>query len=189
MIDFYGSIGKFIGLTRETSIQTDGKVKNMDKALYVDGAATIAGASVGTSTVITYVESAVAIAQGGRSGLVAVICGVLMLASLVLAPLVTLVPIAAVSGVLLYVGWILLPKNDIKDVFSKRSASLNVYDLSILVIMGLITAFTFSLDKALLLGFVAYALKEGIEKKTINPYLAGSAVLLFIAMSLQYLAL
>ncbi len=191
IIDFYGSIGKFIGLTRQTNLQTNGSVKNMKNALNVDGGGTILGSLLGTSTVITYVESAVAIGQGGRTGIVAVVCGLLMLLSLVFSPLVSIVPTVAVSGILLYVGWMLLPREEIRALIkSKNVVSLSRFDLVIILLMGAIAALTFSLDKSLLLGFVAYTLKEVIgEKRMPNMYLAGSALGLVIAMTLQYIEL
>lgn len=193
MIDFYGSIGKFIGLTRSTVLQTNGEVKNMGKALYVDGIGTAIGAAVGTSTIITYVESAVAIGQGGRSGVVAIICGILMLLSLGFSPLVAFVPIAAVSGVLVYVGWLLLPKKELLDAIQGKrdvGGTLDFYDFSIIVIMGLIAGFTFSLDKSLLAGFALYAIKEAFQTRRMpNLYLVGSASALAIAMSVQYFGL
>ncbi|MEZ6013074.1 MAG: NCS2 family permease [Hyphomonas sp.] len=190
MIDFYGSIGKFIGLTRSTTLQTGGQVKNMGRALYVDGWGTVLGSAVGTSTIITYVESAVAIGQGGRTGVVAIICGALMLASLAFSPLVAFVPIAAVSGVLVYVGWLLLPKKELVDAIqgkSDRDGSLDWFDFAIIGAMAIIAGVTFSLDKSMLVGFALYTIKEIIsERRLPNKYLALSTVALAIAMGVQY---
>jgi adenine/guanine/hypoxanthine permease len=107
LIDFYGSIGKFIGLTKATNIQSNGELENIEKAMYVDGFGTIGGALLGTSSIITFVESAVGITMGGRTGIVAVVCGLLMLASLFITPLVGLVPVQATAGILCYVGYLL----------------------------------------------------------------------------------
>ncbi|WP_209349507.1 NCS2 family permease [Pontixanthobacter sp. CEM42] len=190
MIDFYGSIGKFIGLTRQTNLQTEGAVKNMDKALYVDGGATMVGSALGTSTVITYVESAVGIGQGGRTGIVAIVCALLMFASLSLSSLVSIVPTAAVAGTLIYVGWLLFPRDELftqgGDDANKKLAS---FDFFVVTAMGLLSAVTFSLDKALLLGFVAYSAKALVVDRKLNPYLAGSTVLLGVAMAYQYFGL
>ncbi len=190
MIDFYGSIGKFIGLTRETNLQSDGKVKNMAEALYVDGAGTMVGSTLGTSTIITYVESAVAIRQGGRTGVVAIVCGLLMLVGLAFSPLVSLVPVAAVSGVLVYVGWLLLPKHDLADAMRGANdvrGGLDYFDFACVIVMGLIAAVTFSLDMSLLVGFWLYTLKGALQRRgRVDRYLLGSSVLLSIAMGIQY---
>src|SRR5437764_825898 len=73
ILDFYGSIAKFIGLTRNTSmVDEQGNLPKLKEALIVDGAGTVLGATLGTSNLITYVESAVGIGEGGRTGLVAI---------------------------------------------------------------------------------------------------------------------
>lgn len=189
MIDFYGSIGKFIGLTRETTLQSEGKVKNMKEALYVDSGGTILGSLLGTSTLITYVESAVGIRQGGRTGVVAVVCGLLMLVGLAFSPLVGLVPVVAVSGVLIYVGWLLLPKHELKDAIQGKKdvkGRLGYFDFAVVIIMGVIAAVTFSLDKSMLVGFWFYTVKQLVVIRKVHPYLVGSAILLSVAMGFQY---
>lgn len=187
LIDFYGSIGKFIGLTRQTSLQSDGKVFNMEQALYVDGVGTSFGSLLGTSTIITYVESAVGIGQGGRTGIVALICGVLMLVALAFSEVVEVVPVAATTGVLVYVGWILFPKDDLADAIrGRRQGVLDWFDFAISIVMACITAFTFSLDKSLLVGFWLYVLLGLIRNRTLDRYLAGSALALAVAMYVQY---
>ena len=101
ILDFYGPIAKFIGLTRNTSIlDENGELPRMKEGLAVDGAGTIIGAAVGTSNLITYVESAVGIGEGGRTGFVAVVIGILMSLFLFLVPLVNLVPVVATTGAL-----------------------------------------------------------------------------------------
>lgn len=190
MIDFYGSIGKFIGLTRQTNLQSNGDVKNIGGAMGVDAAGTIGGAILGTSTIITYVESAVAIGQGGRTGVVAVVCALLMLLSLFATPIIGFVPTAAAAGVLVYVGWFLLPRKELIDAVKGNrdiAGSLDGFDFTAMLLMGLIALFTFSLDKSLLLGFAMYAVRDIFSNRTAaNPFLYGSAILLGIAMYLQY---
>ena len=94
VVDFYGSIAKFIGLTQNTSIlDENGKLPNQKEALLIDGAATIAGSAVGTTSLTTFVESGVGIASGGRTGFTAVVCGLLMILFIPLAPIVNLVPV------------------------------------------------------------------------------------------------
>lgn len=184
IIDFYGSIGKFIGLTASTNLQKKGQLKGIEKAMYADGIGTIGGAVLGTSSIITYVESAIGIAAGGRTGLAAVVCGILMLLSIAFAPLIGLVPVAALSGVLLYVGWLLLPSHDP----SQEGFSFGKFDLVVAVLMGLASLLTFSLDKAMLIGFAAYALRF-LWNKSIRPnaYLIFTAILLIFAVIAQYM--
>jgi AGZA family xanthine/uracil permease-like MFS transporter len=161
IIDFIGGIGKFIGLTASTNIQdADGNVPNIGKGLIVDGAGTSFGALLGTSSLIAFVESAVGIKAGGRTGLTALVCGLLMAGSIVFTPMLQWVPAQAAAGVLIYVGWLLLPRTVDPD----GTKVLDKFDLIVAGLMGLLTFATFSLDKSLALGFGAYFVK-GLVKK------------------------
>lgn len=100
LLDFYGSIGKFIGLTAATNLPKDGQLPRIEKAMGVDAIGTVFGAFVGTSSIITYVESSVGIATGGRTGIVAIVCGLLMISSLMFTGLIGLVPVEATAGIL-----------------------------------------------------------------------------------------
>jgi AGZA family xanthine/uracil permease-like MFS transporter len=182
IVDFYGGIGKFIGLTAATNIQSNGRVPNIGRALYVDGVGTIGGSLLGTSSLITFVESAVGIAAGGRTGITAIVCGVLMLASLLFTPLVGLVPVAATSGVLLYVGWLLLPIKQFRD----SPGLFGRFDLMIAVVMGIVTLVTFALDKSLLVGFVAYTAREMFTYKRFDPFLSATTLILALSVIVQY---
>ena len=178
IIDFLGGIGKFIGLTANTNIQDDkGNVPNLTRALYVDGAGTVIASFLGTSSLIAYVESAVGIEAGGRTGCTSVVCGLLILASLVLTPVMRWIPAEAVAGVLLFVGYLLLPwvgGNGI-DQNTRR------FDIYIAVVMGIISFITFSLDKALAFGFWAYFIQSFTHTEvtpTGRVWLGGIAAIL-----------
>lgn len=182
LIDFYGSIGKFIGLTASTKelIQKDGTLVRIEKAMNVDGIGTVAGSLVGTSSIITYVESAVGIKTGGKTGIVAVVCGTLMLLSLAFTPLVGLVPVEATSGILIYVGYLL-----IRDTWEEKN--LGKFFWIVVALMGAISFSTFSLDKAMLLGFAAYTIKQVFFDKVVNWYLIISTVLIAASVILPYI--
>lgn len=178
LIDFYGSIGKFIGLTASTNLtQKDGTLPRIEKAMEVDGVGTSFGALVGTSSIITFVESAVGIAIGGRTGIVAVVCGILMLLSLIFTPLVGLVPVEATAGILIYVGYLI-----IRDTWEEKD--LNKFFYIVAIIMALISLFTFSLDKAMLVGFVFYTVRQINKDKKVNWYLAVSTILIALGVIL-----
>jgi AGZA family xanthine/uracil permease-like MFS transporter len=185
VIDFLGGIGKFIGLTANTNIQDEhGNVPNLQRGLYVDGAGTIAGSLMGTSSLIAFVESAVGIEAGGRTGLTAVVCGLLMAGSLVFAPLLQWVPAEAAAGVLIYVGYLLLPKPSMEKGLSRTE----MFDIGIAVAMGLLSLVTFSLDKAMALGFWAYFVKGIIDggKKQELAWLGGIATVLTFTIFWQW---
>ena len=80
----------------------------MKEALLSDAIGTLTGAVTGTSTVTTFVESASGVEAGGRTGLTALTCGVLFLACMFLAPIAAIIPAAATSSALIYVGIIMM---------------------------------------------------------------------------------
>jgi len=180
IIDFYGSVAKFIGLTRNTTIVDEkGDMPKMKEALNIDGGATVVGAALGTTNVTTYVESAVGIGEGGRTGLTSVVSGILMLLFLLLTPLVNLVPVVATTGALLFVGLTLFPtKKDLK--------TYHWTDIVAVTAMVLATVWTFGLDKAMLVGFGLFIILQVIQGqwKKVNPYLLASTILLLLSVLL-----
>ena len=180
LLDFYGSIAKFIGLTRNTSIvDKNGNMPQMQEALSVDGGATVIGSMLGTSNVTTYVESAVGIGEGGRTGLTAVTTGILMLLFLLLTPLVNLVPVIATTGALFYVGYTLFPKR-------VELRKYKWFDIVSVLAMIITTIITFGLDKSMFVGFSLYIIFQVLSGKyrEVNLYLLGSAILLLTAVFL-----
>lgn len=178
VLDFYGSIAKFVGLTLRTDLMEEGKLPRMKEALLVDGLATSAGACLGTSSLITYVESAVGIATGGRTGLTAVVCGLLMLSCFFTVPLFQMVPTVATTGALLFVAVKLCPP----------LAELRRYgqvDRLALIVMVATVILTFAIDKAMLAGFLIYLAGDLGRRQRPNTYLAISAALLGLGSLLQ----
>lgn len=178
LVDFYGSIAKFIGLTMHTNIMEDGRLPRMTQALSIDGVATLLGSTLGTTSVTTYVESGVGIGEGGRTGLTAIVCGLLMLACFVITPLLSYVPVIATTGALVYVGIKLCPSWDELKTYGK-------VDLFVLAAMQLTVIATFAIDRAMLVGFLVYLIVDWFTKRRINPYLLGSSVMLLIGAVLQ----
>lgn len=178
ILDFYGSIAKFIGLTRNTSIvDENGNVPRLKEALIVDGAGTVIGAATGTSNLITYVESAVGIGEGGRTGLVAVVVAVFMALFLLLIPLINLIPVVATTGALFFVGLMLFPNK-------KELKTYTWTDIFAVAAMVIVTIWTFGLDKAMFAGFLAFIIAFIIQGKwrNVNAYLTVSTILLFLSI-------
>jgi AGZA family xanthine/uracil permease-like MFS transporter len=112
VIDFIGGVGKIVALTTRTSISTrGGRVPHLRQALFIDGAATVVGSLLGTSSLIAFVESRLGIESGARTGLAAIVCGVLMLSGLLYTRVFGLVPPIATAGILLYIGILLVQVN------------------------------------------------------------------------------
>ena len=88
--------------------------ERMERALYVDGWGNIAGGLLGASSLAVFISSASEDMAGGRTGVAAVVTAVLMLLSLVVIPVLGTIPVEATSGVLVYVGLLLVPFDDVR---------------------------------------------------------------------------
>ena len=109
MIDMFDTIGTLVGTaSRAGMVDKDGNMPNMKEALISDAVGTIAGACAGTSTVTTFVEAASGVEAGGRTGLTALTTGLLFLACIFIAPVAAIIPAAATSSALIYVGVLML---------------------------------------------------------------------------------
>ena len=109
MIDMFDTIGTLVGTaSRANMVDDKGNMPQMKEALLSDAIGTVAGAVTGTSTVTTFVESASGVEAGGRTGLTALTTGVMFLACMFIAPLAAIIPGAATSAALIYVGILML---------------------------------------------------------------------------------
>ena len=105
IIDMFDTIGTLVGTaSRAGMLDKDGKMPNMKQALLSDAVGTVAGSVTGTSTVTTFVESASGVEAGGRTGLTALTTGIMFLACIFIAPIAGIIPAAATSSALIYVG-------------------------------------------------------------------------------------
>ena len=109
IIDMFDTIGTLVGTaSRAGMVDEKGDMPNMKEALLSDAIGTIAGACPGTSTITTFIESASGVEAGGRTGLTAVVTGLLFLACIFIAPIAAIIPAAATSAALIYVGILML---------------------------------------------------------------------------------
>ena len=105
IIDMFDTIGTLVGTaSRAGMLDKNGKMSNMKQALLSDAVGTVAGSLTGTSTVTTFVESASGVEAGGRTGLTALTTGIMFLACIFIAPIAGIIPAAATSSALIYVG-------------------------------------------------------------------------------------
>ncbi|MCI9335984.1 MAG: NCS2 family permease [Lachnospiraceae bacterium] len=109
IIDMFDTIGTLVGTaSRAGMLDKDGKMPNMKEALLADAVGTVVGSATGTSTVTTFVESASGVEAGGRTGLTALTTGIVFLACMFIAPIAAIIPAAATSSALIYVGVLML---------------------------------------------------------------------------------
>jgi AGZA family xanthine/uracil permease-like MFS transporter len=105
MIDMFDTIGTLVGTaSRAGMVDEEGNMPQMKEALLSDAVGTVAGSLTGTSTVTTFIESASGVEAGGRTGLTALTVGILFLACMFIAPIAAIIPPAATSAALIYVG-------------------------------------------------------------------------------------
>ena len=120
IIDMFDTIGTLVGTaSRAGMLDKDGKMPGMKQALLSDAVGTVAGSITGTSTVTTFVESASGVEAGGRTGLTALTTGIMFLACIFIAPIASIIPAAATSAALIYVGVLMVAglKNvDFEDI-------------------------------------------------------------------------
>jgi AGZA family xanthine/uracil permease-like MFS transporter len=152
LVDVLDNAGTLIATTQRAGLlNKDGTIPRLREALLADSAGAIIGAALGTSTTTSYIESAAGIQAGGRTGLTAVVVGVLFLATLFFAPLATSIPAFATAPALVFVACLMastLREIDWDDVTDFVPA----------VIVALAMPFTFSIATGIGLGFIAYAL-------------------------------
>src|SRR5882672_8346205 len=104
-VDLFDNIGTLVAVTQRAGlISKDHTIPRLNRIFFADATATIVGSLAGTSTVTSYIESSAGVAAGGRTGVTAIVTGLLFLASLFVAPLVGAIPAAATAPALIVVG-------------------------------------------------------------------------------------
>jgi AGZA family xanthine/uracil permease-like MFS transporter len=175
-VDFFDATGTLVGLaSRAGVLDANGDMPRARRTFACDGLAAMVGAALGTSTTTAYIESASGIAEGGRTGLVAVTVGVLFLGATVFWPLAGVIPAAATAPALIVVGAMMLE--------SLRSIDWDDYAIAISVFLTIVAMpLTFSIANGVSFGVISYAaimLFSG-RGKAVDPLLYVVAVLLLI---------
>ncbi|MCH8474939.1 MAG: NCS2 family permease [Opitutales bacterium] len=152
LVDMFDTVGTLIGVSRRAGLLTqEGRLPKIGRALSADASATILGALFGTSTTTAYVESAAGVEAGGRTGLTAVVVGLLFLLALFFTPLILVIPPEATAPALILVG-----------VFMAQGLRYLAYDDLTEFLPALVTILamplTFSISNGIALGFLSYAL-------------------------------
>ncbi|SJZ34194.1 NCS2 family permease [Selenihalanaerobacter shriftii] len=175
-VDLFDTIGTLVGTgARAGMLDEDGNLPRVGKALMADSLGTTFGSILGTSTVTTYVESTAGIMEGGRTGLTAVTVAILFLASLIISPLVLLVPSAATAPALIIVGVLMM--GAITDIdFDDFTEAFPAFMTIIMM------PFAFSIAEGIAAGIIIYPIVKLIAGKSdeIHPVIYILA-LLFLA--------
>jgi AGZA family xanthine/uracil permease-like MFS transporter len=108
-VDLFDNLGTLVAVTKRAGlIAADHSIPRLNKILFADATATVFGSMIGTSTVTSYVESTAGVMAGGRSGITAIVTGLLFLGAIGAAPFVGIVPAAATAPALILVGSLML---------------------------------------------------------------------------------
>ena len=181
MIDMFDTIGTLVGTaSRAGMVNEKGEMPNMKEALMSDAIGTVAGACTGTSTVTTFIESASGVEAGGRTGLTALTTGILFLACIFIAPIAAIIPAAATSAALIYVGVLMLQ--------GLKNIDFNDMDQMVPVAMMLIAMpISGSIGHAIGLGLISYTViklfsGKGKEVSVLTYVISGLFLIKFFAV-------
>jgi AGZA family xanthine/uracil permease-like MFS transporter len=152
LVDMFDNIGTLIGVTKRAGLlQADGTLPKAGRALLSDSIATLLSALFGTSTVVSYIESASGVEAGGRTGLTTMTTATLMLVALFLTPLILIIPAAATAPALVIVGIFMMQSITEIDMSDFTTAAP-----AVLTIIGI--PLTFSIAEGIGLGLITAAL-------------------------------
>ncbi|MBI2689375.1 MAG: NCS2 family permease [Acidobacteria bacterium] len=174
-VDLFDNLGTLLAVAHRAGlIEKDGRIPRIERILAADSVATIAGSLAGTSTVVSYIESAAGVAAGGRSGVTAIVTGLLFLTALWVAPFLGVIPAAATAPALILVGALMMAHTAEIEWTDLRAAIP-----AFLTIVAIPT--TFSIANGLSLGLLSYTMLQVLtgRARSVTPFVyLLSAVLL-----------
>lgn len=158
-VDFFDTAGTVIGLAVKAKfIDEKGNIPRIGRVLFADSLGPVLASLVGTSTVTSYIESAAGIEEGGRTGLTAVVTGILFLIAIIAAPLVGFIPSVAVAPALIIVGIMMME--------SVTRINFNDYSEAVPAFITIASMpFTYSISNGISLGFLSYVLIKLLSGK------------------------
>jgi AGZA family xanthine/uracil permease-like MFS transporter len=175
-VDLFDNVGTLVAVSKKAGlVQPDGTIPRLNRILFADASATVVGSLAGTSTVVSYIESASGVSAGGRTGLTAVVVGLLFLATLFVAPWAQVIPAAATAPALILVGGMMmgpLMEIDWDDPVVAIPAFLTLITIPL----------TFSIANGLSFGVIAYVLlKIAARRASRADWLLFVLAALFVA--------
>jgi len=181
IVDVFDTAGTLVGVaTRAKLIDDDGKLPRLRRALLSDSTATIVGAVAGTSSTTSFIESSAGVEAGGRTGLTAVVCGLLFIGCLFFAPLAQSVPAYATAAALLFVACIMarsLADIDWNDITESAPA----------VVTAVAMPLSFSIADGIGLGFICYILIKIISGNARDCSIAAYVIAAIFALKYAFL--
>ena len=176
LVNLFDSSGTLIAVTTKAGFaDKQGRFPRMKQALFVDSTAAMVGSLMGTSAVSTYIESGSGVSVGGRTGLTAVVVGMLFLLTIFFSPLASVVPAYATAGALVFVG-ILMASSMIEVKWDDLTEATPAF------ITTAMMPFTYSITEGIAFGFISYCVMKACTGrfKEINPSVAVVSILFLI---------
>lgn len=172
-VDIFDTLGTLIGCASKADmLDEDGKLPEIKGALLADSIGTMVGACLGTSTITTFVESSSGIAEGGRSGLTAVVSGIFFLLALFFSPIFLAIPSFATAPALVIVGFLMIQqvvKVEWNDLLEAIPAYIAIFAMP----------FLYSISEGISLGIISYVLLHVLsgKGKSVTPLMYALAIL------------
>jgi AGZA family xanthine/uracil permease-like MFS transporter len=174
---FFDTVGTLVGVGNQAGLMRDGKLPRARQAFVSDAVGTVAGAALGTSTVTSFIESAAGVEQGGRTGLTALVAGLLFLGALFLSPVIAMVGSysAITAPALVLVGSMMMG-----NVTRIRWDDFTEAFPAFLILLGI--PLTYSIADGLGLGFISYTLLKllGGRRKEVPWFMYLTSALLIV---------
>ena len=183
IVDMFDTLGTLIGTANKAGfLDEKGNLPKGNQAMMADAIATCAGAVLGTSTVTTFVESSAGVSEGGRTGLTAIVVGILFLLAIFLAPVAGIIPSAATAPALIIVGVLMMSavKNiDFEDLDEAIPAFFTIA----------LMPFSYSIANGIAAGFIFYSIVKIVrgKAKEVHPIMyvfVGLFLLRFVLLTL-----
>lgn len=182
-VDLFDTLGTLIGVSSKANmLDKDGKLPRIKGALIADAVATSAGAVLGTSTTTTYVESAAGVTEGGRTGLTAIVTGLLFLLALIFSPLFLTIPSFATAPALIIVGFYMMGavvKIDFNDMSDAIPAFLCIIAMPL----------AYSISEGIAIGVISWTLINLISGKAKDKKISILMYILTVLFILKYIFL
>lgn len=177
-VDIFDTLGTLIGVCNKANmLDKEGKLKQIKPALMADAIATSAGAILGTSTTTTFVESSAGVAEGGRTGLTAIVTALLFLISMLFAPIFIAIPSFATAPALVIVGFLMFSSiTEIKFTGENMIKAIPAY----LCILAM--PLFYSISEGISIGIISYVVLHLVsgKAKEVKPLMYILAVLFIL---------
>jgi AGZA family xanthine/uracil permease-like MFS transporter len=201
--DFFDTMGTLVGVGQQAGYVDDkGHLKKLNRLLFIDSLAAIAGGATSASSATTYIESGAGVAQGGRTGVVGITVGVLFLLAMFFSPIAGIVPGNATAPALIIVGYLMMATLTAGETMAedeeagrglvKRAvAAINFNDIAFglpAVLTMTIMPLTYNITNGIGAGFLSYTLIRVVQGKAKEVswmlWIASAAFLLYFLVPL-----